>query len=180
MEDLLIIHEVMHRENLINDEKWTRNDTPWKNEHGTPKWRWMEDELASWWVFLLKLIILGCFGGTTSEGNTHIIQKETQNQVDISFPDLDAVHVWNFKSKHISNWKSPYYVCLGAVFVLDHMRERSYNAKANRAVNQLQPPQAPKRGNQSSQIPCHTPPKFNIDPENDGWKLEDDPFPLGR
>ena len=55
------------------------------------------------------------------------------------------------------------------------MRERSYNAKAKRAVNQLQPPQAPKRGNQSSQIPCHTLPKFNIDPENDGWKLEDDP-----
>jgi len=43
---------------------------------------------------------LGCFGGTTSEGNTNIIQKETQNQVDISFPDLDAVHVWNFKQKH--------------------------------------------------------------------------------
>ena len=24
------------------------------------------------WVFLLKMIILGCFGGTTIYGNTHI------------------------------------------------------------------------------------------------------------
>ena len=27
------------------------------------------------WVFLLKMIILGCFGGTPTFGNTHIISE---------------------------------------------------------------------------------------------------------
>ena len=36
------------------------------------------------WVFLLKMIILGCFGGTTIYGNTHI------------FPDFD----WDFQDLH--------------------------------------------------------------------------------
>ena len=29
------------------------------------------------WFFLLKMIILGCFGGTTILGNTHIFSKIT-------------------------------------------------------------------------------------------------------
>ena len=37
------------------------------------------------WVFLLKMIILGCFGGTTIFGNIHIVDYTAQLYQDFSW-----------------------------------------------------------------------------------------------
>ena len=59
------------------------------------------------WVFLLKMIILGCFGDTTIEGNTHIhhIYSVVPNQKNI-FPEFERL-LRCFRGHHSASLSQP-------------------------------------------------------------------------
>ena len=48
------------------------------------------------WVFLLKTIILGCFGGTTIFGNIHVVFKERFGG-PTNWPNYTVLYTWTFQ-----------------------------------------------------------------------------------
>ena len=55
-------------------------------------------------VFLLNMIILGCFGGTTIEGNTHI--PRTTDLLFLGWVDLEGVDRIPFYGTNLPKYRS--------------------------------------------------------------------------